>query len=82
MHWAHPRTGCALFDWRVARVQRPPNPAAATEIDRVSGGATLQPASVVHDRLSVEESKKAALAQRLEKSFANSHPFDYYGYFG
>jgi hypothetical protein len=46
----------------------------------VSGGATLKLASAVHDRMSVEETKRLELAQRLEKSYANTHPHEYYGY--
>jgi hypothetical protein len=55
-------------------------PLSATEIDCVSGGATLKLASAVHDRMSVEETKRLELAQRLEKSYANTHPHEYYGY--
>ena len=45
-----------------------------TEIDSVSGAAGI--------RLSVEDGRRAALAQRLEKAYANSHPYEYYGPFG
>ena len=43
-----------------------------TDVDAVAGAA----------RLSVQETKRIELAARLEKSFAETHPFDYYGYFG
>jgi hypothetical protein len=42
------------------------------DVDAVAGGA----------RLSVQETKKIELAARLERSYAETHPFDYYGYFG
>ena len=49
----------------------------AAEIDCVSGAAGLVPGTA---RLSVADSKKAALAQQLEKAYAETHPHEYYDF--
>jgi hypothetical protein len=54
-------------------------PLTATEIDCVSGAAGLTVAGA-GTRLSVADSRKAELAQRLEKAYADTHPHEYYGF--
>jgi hypothetical protein len=54
-------------------------PLDEAELQAVSGAAGLPSSQIAG---SVEAAKKQELAERLQKAYISSHPFDYYGYFG